>query len=115
MKNVSEANKQVCKFTFLDGTKRDWIESHLSWAIFNAECTFGKSKVRIEASYFIADDKPECVVDVSTKVGEHIAQLLTGIMIRELGEEGFAVERLQNRQTIYPPGCNFLAPKATNL
>ena len=103
MKNVGAKNhrvqggassKQVCRFTFIDGTKRDWIESHLSWAIFNAECTFGKSKVRIEASYFVPDDKPECVIDVSTEVGEHIAQLLTGIMIRELGEEGFAVERI---------------------
>jgi hypothetical protein len=78
----------------MDGTKREWIESHLSWVIFNAECTFGKSKVRIEASYFIPDDKPECIIDVSTEVGEHIAKLFTGIMIREFGEEGFAVERI---------------------
>jgi len=27
-------------------------------------------------------------------VGEHIAKLFTGIMIREFGEEGFAVERI---------------------
>ena len=94
MKNVGASSNKVCKFTFIDGPKRDWIEGHLSWAIFNAECTFGKSKVRIEASYFVPDNKPECVIDVSTEVGEHIAQLLTGIMIRELGEEGFAVERI---------------------
>jgi len=94
MKKSGTLNKLVCRFTFMDGTKREWIESHLSWVIFNAECTFGKSKVRIEASYFIPDDKPECVIDVSTEVGEHIAKLFTGIMIREFGEEGFAVERI---------------------
>lgn len=94
MKKIGTLNKQVCRFTFMDGTKRNWIEGHLSWTIFNAECTFGKSKVRIEASYFIPDDKPECIIDVSTEVGEHLAKLFTGIMIREFGEEGFAVERI---------------------
>lgn len=94
MKNVNTSGRQVCKFTFIDGTKREWIEGHLSWVIFNAECIFGKSKVRMAASYFASDNKPECVIDVSTEVGEYIAQLLTGIMIQELGEEGFAVEKI---------------------
>ena len=85
--------RTVCKFKFPDGTDRETIESQIAMAITAAECTYGHPKVRISASYLISADKPEIAIDVSTEVGEHIAQTFTGLMIRQLGEDNFNVER----------------------
>ena len=87
--------KTVCRFTFPEGTNTDFIEVAIASAIFNAECFFGKPKVRLSAAYFMAPHKPECVIDVSTDVGEHIAQVFTGIMLNILGEEKFRVRRIE--------------------
>jgi hypothetical protein len=87
--------KAVCTFTFPKDTARELIEAAIASAIFNAECAFGKPKVRISASYYVAKDSPQCVIDVSTGVGEHIAQIFTGIMINTLGEDKFQVKRIE--------------------
>ena len=85
--------RTVCKFKFPDGTDHQTIESQIALAITAAECTYGHPKVRISASYHIAPNRPEVVIDVSTEVGEHIAQTFTGLIIRQIGEENFTVER----------------------
>jgi hypothetical protein len=87
--------KAVCRFAFPKDTAREQIEAAIASAIFNAECAFGKPRVRISASYYLAEDSPQCVIDVSTEVGEHVAQVFTGIMINTLGEEKFQVRRLE--------------------
>jgi hypothetical protein len=84
----------ICKFKFPDGTDRETIESQIALAITTAECTYGHPKVRISAAYYISPGKPEVAIDVSTEVGEHIAQTFTGLMIRQLGEDNFDVERI---------------------
>jgi len=50
---------------------------------------------RLHASYAASDGK--AAIDVSDEVGEHIARVFTGLMIRELGEENFTVERMRKR------------------
>ena len=81
--------RTICKFKFPDDTERETIESQIAMAITAAECTYGHPKVRISAAYLISPDKPEIAIDVSTEVGEHIAQTFTGLMIRQLGEDQF--------------------------
>jgi hypothetical protein len=87
--------KTVCRFKFPDGTTREFIEASMASAIFNAECVFGKPRVRISGiAYYVSDDSPQCVIDVSNEVGAHVAQVFTGIMINTLGEEKFQVRRI---------------------
>ena len=96
----------VCKFMFPGGLERHAIESQLALAIIAAECTFGQPRVRISAGYYISrssaqangDEGHQVVIDVSTEVGEHIAQVFTGLMIRQLGEDKFTVERVESRE-----------------
>jgi hypothetical protein len=82
---------------------RETIETQLALAIIAAECTFGQPKVRISAAYCVSPGdphgtkKPQVVIDVSTEVGEQIAQVFTGLMIRQLGEDKFTVERLTGK------------------
>ena len=86
----------VLKFRFPEGTEKEFIEASMASAIFNAECVFGKPRVRVSGvAYYIADDSPQCVIDVSGEIGEHVAQVFTGIMMNVLGEEKFQVRRVE--------------------
>jgi hypothetical protein len=88
--------KAVLKFKFPEGTEKQFIEASMASAIFNAECVFGKPRVRVSCvAYYIADDSRQCVIDVSSEVGEHVAQVFTGIMMNVLGEEKFLVTRIE--------------------
>jgi len=88
----------VCRFKFPEGTDRETMEANLALAIIAAECTFGKPRVRIAAAYSIAKEKPLLAIDVSTEVGEYIAQLFTGLMMRHVDEEAFSVDRITNEE-----------------
>ena len=88
--------KALCRFKFPKETKRELIEASIASAIFNAECVFGKPRVRVSGTaYYLDEDSPQCIIDVSTEIGEHIAQVFTGIMINTLGEEKFQVRRIE--------------------
>lgn len=95
----------LCKFKFAKGTKRELIVAGIVSAIFNAECFFGKPKVRVTGvSYYLGDDGRHLLIDVSSDVGEHIAQIFTGIMINNLGEDKFQVKRVEGEPE--PAGKN---------
>ena len=83
---------QVCRFKMKKHVSRDELEKIITFAIISAECTYGQARVRLNASYLAIDSK--AVIDVSSEVGEHIAQIFTGLLIREIGEEEFTVERI---------------------
>lgn len=98
--------KSLCKFTFPQDTQRELIEASIASAFFNAECVFGKPRVRISgAAYHIPETSPQCVIDVSTEVGEHIAQVFTGIMLNTLGEASFTVKRIDKEDPVATSGA----------
>jgi len=86
----------VCKFKFQEKVGKKIIEKQIARAIETAEYTFGQAKVRLHAGYLAADDK--VVIDVSSEVGEYIAQIFIGLMTRQLGEEKFTVERIRRSE-----------------
>ena len=87
--------RKVCRFTFKGGTTRDAVESQLTLAIVVAECMFGHARVRPDAAYLMSEDGKQLAIDASNEVGEYIAQLFTGLLIREVGENRFTVERIK--------------------
>jgi hypothetical protein len=84
---------EVCKFKFKNDIKKSSIENQIALAIITAECTFGQARVRLHASYAVSDG--QAVIDVSNEVGENIAQVFTGLMIKSIGEENFSVEKIR--------------------
>ena len=90
----------VCKFKFPEALGREIIETQLALAIVAAESIYGKPKVRVNAAYFVSKDKPQVAIDVSTEVGEQIAQMFTGLMIRQLGEDKFTVDRVSDKESL---------------
>ena len=83
----------VCRFKFPENIGKDIIESQLALAIVAAECNYGQPRVRINAAYCVSKKTPQVAIDISSEVGEHIARIFTGLMIRQLGEDQFTVER----------------------
>lgn len=88
--------KVICSYKFPKGTRRRILEESMVSAIVSAECIFGKPRVRTSGmAYYLADSGRGCILDVSSEVGEHVAQVFTGILINSLGEEKFKVRRIE--------------------
>ncbi|MBI5399539.1 hypothetical protein HZB07_02850 [Candidatus Saganbacteria bacterium] len=87
----------VCRFKFKDGINSDLIESKIALAILAAEGVFGRAKVRLDAAYIVSKNK--AVIDVSSEVGEHIAQVFTSFMTEAVGEKKFIVERVRAKDS----------------
>ena len=87
---------EVCRFKFTTGITKELVEENISIAIISAECTFGQARVRLHASYVASDGG--AVINVDSDVGEHIAQVFTGLMTRKIGEENFTVEWVKDKE-----------------
>jgi len=85
----------VCKFKFQESIGKEAIEEQIARAIKTAEYTFGQAKVRLHAGYLATNNK--AVIDVSSEVGEYIAQIFIGLMTDRLGEDKFTMERIRKR------------------
>ncbi|MFA5143961.1 MAG: hypothetical protein WC522_07360 [Candidatus Omnitrophota bacterium] len=83
------------KFKFKKGITKKLIESQIAIAVVTAECMFGQAKVRLNAGYVVS--KNRAVIDVSNKVGEYIAQVFTGLITRQIGEDKFTVDRVKTK------------------
>ncbi len=84
----------VYKFIFRESTPVKEIEECLFWSAFNTESIFGKARFRLDSSFCFDRHQRIVIIDKSTDVGKHLAQLFTATVSREFGEEGFRVERL---------------------
>ena len=91
----------ACIFEFAANIDAESLESHVALAIVAAECVLGQAKVRINAAYSVVPTGPtedhrgpRVAIDVSSDVGEFVAQVFAGLAIRQFGEDGFAVDRV---------------------
>lgn len=87
--------KTVVRFELGPETKRERVEELLALAIVVAECLHGKARVRLGTGYLFSDDGRQLVLDATSEVGEYVAELFTGLLIREIGEEAFSVQRAE--------------------
>lgn len=86
----------ICKFIFNKGIDANLIKAQIAIAVIAAESTLGQEKVRLYAAY--DSFGRTVIIDVSSDVGEHIAQVFTGLMRRQVGEDKFKVERLSGKE-----------------
>ena len=87
---------KVYKFQFYQKAKQEFIEEQIAIAILAVESIFGAAKVRLNAGYLAVDN--QVIIDVSHQIGEYIAQVFTGLMIRFIGETNFTVKRIENER-----------------
>ena len=96
-------NRDVYRYSFDEKTSLTEVRDSLFLAVFSAEGIHGRAQVRLDAAFCLNEKKRACVVDAATPVGRTIAQIFTGLLTREFGEDAFTVERvLEPPET--PPG-----------
>ncbi|MCG3204358.1 MAG: hypothetical protein KCHDKBKB_01073 [Elusimicrobia bacterium] len=88
----------VYRFEFRPEISPKEIEENLYWAVLNAESIFGKAKVRLDASFYFDKAEKVCIIDKTTEVGQHIAQIFTSCVARAFGDTAFKVVRLRKKK-----------------
>jgi len=83
----------ILKFSLPGEQDRDAVEADVALALLAAECVYGKPRIRLEASYVVADDGSACVVKTSGEAGEAAARIFAGLTAARVGEDGYKVRR----------------------
>ena len=87
-------SQDVYRYSFDEKTSLSEVRDSLMLAVLSAEGIHGRAKVRLDAAFYLDEKKRACVVDAATPVGQTVAQIFTGLLTREFGEDAFTVERL---------------------
>jgi hypothetical protein len=86
-------SRDVYRYTFDAKTSLTEVRDSLFLAVFSAEGVHGRTQVRLDAAFCLDEKKRACVIDAATPVGKTIAQIFTGLLTRQFGEEAFTVKR----------------------
>jgi len=90
--------RNIYRFIFSETVPAKRVEENLFWAVFNTESIYGKSKVRLDGSFLFDRKQKICLIDKTTQIGQHIAQLFTSLIAREFGEQSFRVVRIADKE-----------------
>ena len=87
-----EAN--AYRYEFPPGVPIDEVEDTLMLSALAVECLHGRTQLRLDGAFRLDKEDRSCVVDARSHVGRSIAQIFTGFLTREFGEDGFTVKKL---------------------
>ncbi len=87
-------SRNIYRYTFDDKTSLTEVRDSLFLAVFSAEGVHGRAQVRLDAAFRLDEKKRACVIDAATPIGRTIAQVFTGLLTRQFGEDAFTVERV---------------------
>jgi hypothetical protein len=89
------STRNVYRFTLLKKEAGpDVLRALILLAIKETELVFGCAKRKLETNCRFSPRKAVCTIEGGTECGEHLAKLLSGFLIRQVGDEGFRVNRL---------------------
>ena len=89
------STQNVYRFTLLkSGAGPDLLKALALLAIKETELVFGRAKRKLETNYQLSPRRTVCTVEGGTGCGEHLAKLLSGFLIQQVGDEGFRVNRI---------------------
>lgn len=86
----------VFRFQFEPDVSLLEAELTLRLSLFAVEGLFGQARVRLDASYYADEPRHTILVDGTTEVGDAVVRVFTNLLIRELGEDGFQVRRVES-------------------
>jgi len=95
--------RDIYRYTFKPEIPVQQIGDSLFLAVFASEGLHGRAQVRLDAAFFLDEKNRTCVVDATTPVGQSIAQIFTGFLAREFGEDAFTVERVLSDEPVARP------------
>ena len=79
------------------GFQPDILKALVHMALKETELIYGRAKVKLDVTYKLSSTKPICTIEANTECGEHLAKLLSGFLIKQVGEQNFRVMRLMNQ------------------
>ena len=75
------------------GFDPDLLKALVQMAAKETDLVFSRARRKLETDFRLWAEKPICAVEGGTECGEHLAKLLSGFLIKQVGEEGFRVDR----------------------
>ena len=88
-------NKTIYHYQVKEGILMSAVKDSLLISIMAVESLYGRSRINLEARFRLEKVNRVCIIDVGTLIGETIARVFTGLLIREFGEQAFKVERME--------------------
>ena len=86
-------NASMHTYQFRRHLDLDEVQDTLTLSVLGAEHLHGRARVRLDGWWRLDRQRRTCQIDASTRVGEVIAQLFTGYLSKEFGENSFTVRR----------------------
>jgi len=80
------------------GFDPDLVKALVIMAVKETDLIFGPARRKLETEYRLFRSEPACAIAGGTECGEHLARLFSGFLIKQLGEDGFVVERLDRSE-----------------
>lgn len=77
------------------GVVPDLIKALVVMAIRETDLVFSPARRKLETDVRLYADRPICTIEGGNECGEHLAKLLSGFLIKQVGEDGFVVRRLR--------------------
>ena len=90
------------RFTFEPDVSLGEAEMSLHLAMFAVEGLIGRVRVRLDAKYRLDESRRTIVIDARKPVGRMISRVFTALLLRELGEDAFRVERINQFPQHHP-------------
>jgi hypothetical protein len=72
------------------------VEMSLHLAMFAVEGLVGQARVRLCMRYVLDHEAHAIVIEGRNRVSQTVAKVFAGLLLRELGEDAFTVERIAN-------------------
>ena len=89
-----ETAKIIYRFTITKpGVVPDLVKALVVMALRETDLVFGRARRKIETDAYVSVVKPVCSIGGGTECGEHLARLLSGFLIKQVGDDGFSVKR----------------------
>jgi hypothetical protein len=90
-----ESNQKIYQFTVTQkGIGAHVLKALVLLAVKETELIFGRATRKLETNYHVSPEKAVCSIEGGTECGEHLAKLLSGFLVKQVGEDGFCVHRL---------------------
>ncbi|NQT35249.1 hypothetical protein HQ587_08670 [bacterium] len=86
-------NKTIYHYQIMDGIPMNAVKDSLLLSVMAAESLYGRPRINLEARFRLERVSRVYIIEAGSKIGETIARVFTGLLIREFGEQAFKVER----------------------
>jgi len=86
---------EIFRYEFPTNVAMADVEASIVLAVLATQGLHGEALVRLEARHHLDLPGRRCVVDASTPAGSDFNRIFVSFLLREFGDRGFCVERVE--------------------